>query len=158
MTMLHPLPLLLSSYCLPPHLMHLPIFLLTKWVHLNLFSVSSTFWAFWALTNTMTHTPSPTLLLPTFLSIPCVIPPSYSLNKFVWTHLVLHLLSEPSGLLQTQCHTQSQSTCPPTRLPSHSMCLPIFLFTKWICLNSFSVSSTFWSLWILAGTMLGTVL
>jgi len=145
---------------------HLPLdsmchttFLLTKWVHLNSFSVLSTFWTIWTLANTTwctvpVHLSSYPSSSPShvsiFLPIPCVRPSSYSLNKFVWTHLVFLQLSEPSGPSQ---HSHS----PPTHLPLDSMCHTTFLLTKRVRLNLFSVSSTFWTLWILANTMLGTV-
>ena len=71
------------SIGLPSHSLRPPTFLLTKQVHLNLFSVSSTFSTLWTLANTTLCVVSPLVLLPLSLLIPCVWPSSYSPNKFV---------------------------------------------------------------------------
>ena len=135
---------------IPSHSVHLPTFLLTKQVRLNSFSVSSTFWALWTLTNSTLCIVSPFVLLPIFLPIPSVCPRSCSLNEFAWTRLVFPQFSEPSGPLQTQRRAQSHSHSPSAHLISHLVCPPILPPTKRVRLNSFSVSSTFWTLWTVA--------
>ena len=97
------------------------------------------------------ETPNDTLL-PRWLLIVCSRLPSRLLNKFVWTCLVFRQLSEAFGSSQTQRWAQSQSPCPPTLLTSNSPHPPTILLTKRARLNSFSVSSTFQNLRILANT------